>query len=89
VNCSKRVVYTGRVQGVGFRFTTQHLAKAFPIGGYVRNQADGTVEVVVEGATDVVDGFLAAVAVKMAEYVTETTVEDREPEGLNRFQIRY
>ena len=42
--------FTGRVQGVGFRYTAQHLARGFPsLKGYVRNLPDGRVEMVVEG----------------------------------------
>jgi acylphosphatase len=56
-----RVVYTGRVQGVGFRATAVTLAQEFPIHGYVRNLPDGEVEILVEGERDHVEAFLAAV----------------------------
>lgn len=42
-------VVTGRVQGVGFRFTTVDQARRLGVRGWVRNQADGSVEVEVEG----------------------------------------
>ena len=42
-------VVNGRVQGVGFRNTTQHRASKLGLTGWVRNQADGTVEVTAEG----------------------------------------
>ena len=45
----KRVLYSGRVQGVGFRYTTQALAAGHPIAGYVRNLPTGEVELVAEG----------------------------------------
>ena len=45
----RRVVFSGRVQGVGFRFTCQSLARGFDVAGYVRNLADGRVELVAEG----------------------------------------
>ena len=41
----------GRVQGVGFRFATRDEASRLALGGWVRNTADGDVEVVAEGAT--------------------------------------
>ena len=42
--------FSGRVQGVGFRYTAQHLARGYPsLKGYVRNLPDGRVEMVVEG----------------------------------------
>ena len=47
-----RVIYSGRVQGVGFRASTKAIAKRFPVTGYVRNLPDRTVELVLRG-TDV------------------------------------
>ena len=49
-----RVHYEGRVQGVGFRYTTLQIAKEFEVAGVVRNLADGRVHLEVEGrAADV------------------------------------
>lgn len=44
----RRVVYHGRVQGVGFRYTVASIARRHPVRGYVRNLPDGTVELVVD-----------------------------------------
>ncbi len=44
--------FEGRVQGVGFRFTTLHLAAGLEIRGFVRNEGDGSVTVVAEGPED-------------------------------------
>jgi len=55
------VLYTGRVQGVGFRFTTHQIAQQFPITGYVRNCPDGSVELVAEGTYEEILNFLHAV----------------------------
>ncbi len=41
--------YSGRVQGVGFRFATHRIAQRHPVVGFVKNRPDGTVEVVAEG----------------------------------------
>src|SRR5438270_11553043 len=54
----RRVVFSGRVQGVGFRFTCRSLARGFDVAGYVRNLADGRVELVAGGEPSEVDGFL-------------------------------
>ena len=50
-NSQKRihVFYSGRVQGVGFRFTTERVALSLGIMGWVKNLPDGRVEVVSEG----------------------------------------
>jgi acylphosphatase len=52
------VVVTGRVQGVGFRFSTVDQARRLGVHGWVRNQADGSVEVLVEGERAVVEGLV-------------------------------
>ena len=57
----RRVYYSGRVQGVGFRATCRWLAGGFEVAGYVRNLPDGRVEVVAEGESAELDRFLAAI----------------------------
>jgi acylphosphatase len=84
----KRVLYSGQVQGVGFRYTTRHLAQGFPVAGYVRNLPSGQVEVVVEGPAEQVEAFLAALARTMADYIEGSTSRDEPPEGLAGFGIR-
>jgi acylphosphatase len=84
----KRVLYSGRVQGVGFRYTAQRLAASYPVAGYVRNLPSGEVELVAEGEDHVVEAFLAAVAQHMAGYISNTTVQDAAPTGQRGFRIR-
>jgi acylphosphatase len=83
-----RVLYEGRVQGVGFRFTAVELAAGYAVAGWVRNLATGEVELVAEGAADKVDGFLAAVAKRMAGNITRTTVQESPPTGQAGFHVR-
>jgi len=85
----KRVYYSGRVQGVGFRYTTASLAGGYRVAGYVRNLPNGDVELVAEGEPDQVEAFLAAVAERMAPYIEQTRVEDEEPSGQRGFRIRH
>jgi len=85
----KRVHYRGEVQGVGFRYTAQRLAAGFPIAGYVKNLPDGTVELVAEGEPDQVNAFLTAIADRMADYITDTAVNDCSGSSYKDFQIRY
>ncbi|MFI4860322.1 MAG: acylphosphatase [Phycisphaerales bacterium JB063] len=56
-----RIIYTGKVQGVGFRWTCERLARDFPVAGYVQNQADGSVLLECEGEVDHVTAFLSAI----------------------------
>ena len=51
--------YSGRVQGVGFRYTTKTRANGFDVTGTVRNLPDGRVELVAEGERQEVEDFLA------------------------------
>jgi acylphosphatase len=85
----KRVCYSGRVQGVGFRYTCQRLAEGFAVGGYVRNLQSGDVEVWVEGEEDQVQGFLDSVARQMSGYIESSAVEDKPPQGFKSFSIRH
>jgi acylphosphatase len=55
---TKRIIFEGRVQGVGFRYTTKDLARGYDVLGTVRNLPDGTVELVVAGEGDEVAEFL-------------------------------
>lgn len=58
---ARRVIYEGRVQGVGFRWATLDLAKGFEIGGTVRNLDDGRVELCVSGESEEVEAYLQAI----------------------------
>jgi len=65
----QRIVFTGHVQGVGFRFTTVRLARGFEVAGTVRNLPDGRVEVVAEGPPAQIDAFVDAVREAMSGYI--------------------
>ncbi len=55
--CRVLVHYSGRVQGVGFRYTAKQVAAGYEIVGTVRNLSDGRVELVAEGARDELEAF--------------------------------
>jgi acylphosphatase len=56
-----QVFYQGRVQGVGFRYTVKQIAKGFNLTGWVRNLADGRVEMQIAGEEDELRAFLEAI----------------------------
>ncbi|MGD9646077.1 MAG: acylphosphatase [Pirellulales bacterium] len=58
----REVYFHGRVQGVGFRYTTLRIAGGFAVTGYVQNLSDGRVKLVVEGEPPEIDAFLAKIA---------------------------
>ncbi len=51
------VFYSGRVQGVGFRYTVKSITNGFEVTGIVRNLADGRVELIVEGTREELEAF--------------------------------
>ncbi len=52
---AKRLIVRGRVQGVGFRAWAEHKARELGLDGWVRNRADGAVEVLIAGDTPAVE----------------------------------
>lgn len=56
-----QVLYSGTVQGVGFRYTTRQVARGFEVTGWVRNLPEGGVELVAEGDRDELEAFREAV----------------------------
>ena len=67
--------FSGSVQGVGFRYTTEHLARRFTVTGFVRNLSDGRVEVVAEGEGTVLKDFLKSIREsQMSGYIRNVEV---------------
>jgi acylphosphatase len=67
LNHARQIYYTGRVQGVGFRYATKQLAKGFDVTGWVKNLADGRVELFVQTAdVDELNAFLEELEVNSA-----------------------
>jgi acylphosphatase len=56
-----QILYSGHVQGVGFRYTAKSVAAGFEVAGTVRNLADGRVELIAEGAREELDAFRHAI----------------------------
>jgi len=59
--CRATVLYTGRVQGVGFRYSVKSLAPGFDATGTVRNLPNGQVELTMEGEKEELEAFMQAV----------------------------
>ena len=55
---AKQVFYTGRVQGVGFRFSVKQLAKGFDVTGWIKNLPDARVELQVMAEDEELEEFL-------------------------------
>jgi acylphosphatase len=87
----RRVLYRGHVQGVGFRYTAQRIARGFSVAGTVRNLDDGRVEVVAEGELHEISAFLDAIGQEMGSRIQGVSVETEPPgrERLVGFSIRF
>jgi acylphosphatase len=84
-------IVTGIVQGVNFRWFTQHRAADLGLVGYVRNRSDGAVEFVAEGTRDALERLLDAVRTGPPSAVVEN-VDARwsAPTGeYHRFEIHF
>lgn len=66
------VFFSGHVQGVGFRFAALQVAREFEVAGWVRNLADGRVELSVEGGPTEVDAFVVALGERMHGHIRKT-----------------
>ena len=56
---ARRIVISGRVQGVGFRYALADEARSRKLGGWVRNRRDGRVEALLAGLEDEVEAVIA------------------------------
>ena len=54
----KHIVFYGRVQGVGFRYTAKYLARSLELTGWVKNDWDGTVTMEVQGREQLINKLL-------------------------------
>ena len=80
------VIFIGRVQGVGFRYTVDRIARHFEVTGYVRNLSDSNVELVAEGEETVLKDFLKAVCESpmkrnIQNIKEDSPVEDKFPDS--------
>ncbi|MFC1757843.1 acylphosphatase [Planctomycetota bacterium] len=75
MNERRTLYFTGHVQGVGFRYTTQRIARNFEVVGYVQNLPDGRVCIVAEGSSAELAAFVSQIQSTLSEYVSDVTME--------------
>lgn len=85
----QRIIFSGRVQGVGFRATAKAIARNHAVTGWVRNHDDGTVLLEVQGLEASVAAFVSDLNRDMARFIRTSAaasiaVVDDEPD----FSIR-
>ena len=84
------VLFEGRVQGVGFRYTAQSIAKGYDVVGYVQNLPDGRVKLVAEGARHQIDRFLDDLAGRMEDHIQDQHRSDGPATGeFSQFGVRH
>ena len=83
------VYFSGRVQGVGFRFNVRQIAQEYDVTGFVRNCVDGRVELEVEGSPGTIREFVAMIEERMHGYVRQIERSaTRRPPQFHGFEIR-
>lgn len=84
------VIFTGRVQGVFFRATAEKIAQSHDVAGWVRNEPDGTVHLLVEGESAELDRFIQNIEQAKRENITNTAVTKSDATGeFDGFRVRY
>lgn len=86
----REVYYSGRVQGVGFRYTARSIARGFAVTGFVKNLSDGRVQLVAEGQPAEVRAFLNSLRADMGHCISDVQ-ETSGPAtgGFSTFDIRF
>lgn len=86
----RQITFSGNVQGVGFRATTDQIARGFAVTGYVRNLPDGNVELLAEGEPKELAVFLRELRDRMGNNISDIKSDVRPATGeFDRFHIRF
>jgi acylphosphatase len=87
---AKHIIFTGQVQGVGFRFTAFNIAHRHGLTGFVCNLPDGTVEMFAQGPVDSVDDCIRDITEEFSGYIRETKTEEATPNSQHKdFKITF
>ena len=82
--------FSGRVQGVGFRFTANEIAQRFDVKGTVENCPDGRVKIVVEADSKEIDGFIESIKASLPGKIKQMDRFEAEPSNaFENFSIRH
>ena len=85
-----RAYYSGRVQGVSFRYTAEDIACELGVTGWVKNLRDGRVEVVAEADEEVLKDFLSRINHYFSSYIRDSDIQWQPATGeFKDFGIRF
>lgn len=82
---------SGRVQGVGFRYTAKAKAEEYQLTGWVRNKMDGTVELEAEGNEEQIDAYVNELSSGLNSFIRVDNIEEitsEEEKGYRKFSIK-
>jgi acylphosphatase len=77
---ARRILFIGRVQGVGFRYAAREIAEREGLTGFVRNLADGTVEMLAQGRPAQIDLCLEQIALEFGDHIRGRRIEQVPPD---------
>jgi len=84
------IVFSGRVQGVGFRYTVTNMAKNLHLTGWIRNMTNGNVEMEIQGEQAVIDLLLNHLLTKSRWIVIEDySIKELNTKAESAFEIVY
>lgn len=83
----KHIVFYGRVQGVGFRYTAKYMAQSLELTGWVRNEPDGTVTMEVQGREALINKLLSGLNSNQFISIEWIDTEEIPPEEERGFRV--
>jgi len=82
------ILFSGAVQGVGFRYTTASFAQQLSLTGWVKNLSDGRVEIIVEGPREKIEELLSVLKAQFGGFIDNHHIEWLDAmEGFEQFSI--
>jgi acylphosphatase len=87
---AKHIVFSGRVQGVGFRFTALNIANRYKLKGFVKNLPDGDVEMLAQGTAEMIDDCIRDLQDSFVGTISHIDIEEATPNPkLTDFRITF
>ena len=84
----RHIIFHGRVQGVGFRYTARYIASDLGLSGWVSNLWDGSVEMEVQGKTELIDEMLRRLARQRYIIIEDMDIREIPVEDERGFHVR-
>jgi acylphosphatase len=87
---ARHIIFIGRVQGVGFRFTAHRMAGRHQLTGFVRNLRDGTVEMLAQGNSEDIDDCIRDIDDYLSGHIRQTKIVEVPPDpSFTEFKITF